>query len=179
MAVLNGLALMPLLLIQVRQSRLMSDMLQFSVLTGVFVVLMIIGIYLVFKYLRPRQDNSPAAAARAEFEKTKEALLLAAQAKKAAHEADESARRSAEVEEKERELLRANVDPAQYIGRTCPLCGLEMMDDQELVIDPYTGAAYHFSSFLNDWPAGQERPKYVYRYPQGTVLRSADLLRQF
>jgi hypothetical protein len=173
----NLMAFLPLLLLQ--QTQLASDMLQFFVTTGLVVVVLIVGIYLAFRYLRPSQDNSPSTAVRAEFEKTKEALLLAAQAKKAAHEADESARRQLEVDEKERELLRANVDPAQYIGRTCPLCGLEMMDDQELVIDPYSGAAYHFSSFLNDWPVGLERPKYLYRYPQGTVIKSADLLRQF
>ena len=83
------------------------------------------------------------------------------------------------MEAKERELLKENVDPQRVIGQTCPLCGLEMTDDQELVIDPYTGQGYHFSSFLNDWPAGAERPKYVYRYPQGTVVKSADLVRSF
>jgi hypothetical protein len=173
----NLIALLPLALLQ--QTRLASDMLQFSLITALFVVVFIVGIYLAFRYLRPRQDNSPAAQARAEFEKSKEALLLAAQARKAAHEADESAHRQQDIEEKERELLRANVEPSKYIGRTCPLCGLEMMEDQELVIDPYSGAAYHFSSFLNDWPVGQDRPKYIYRYPQGTVIKSADLLRQF
>lgn len=178
---MNASLLPPLALAALRlgQPRMMSEVVQFSVLTALFVFVVIIVMYLVFRYLRPGKDSSAAAAAREEFEKSKAALLLAAQAKKAAHEADDSARRQAEMEEKERELLRENVNPALYIGRNCPLCGLEMMDDQELVIDPYTGAAYHFSSFLNDWPAGQERPKYIYRYPQGTVVKSADLVRQF
>jgi hypothetical protein len=50
-----------------------------------------------------------------------------------------------------------------------------MMSDQELVIDPYTGQGYHYSSFVSDWPVGQERPKFVYRYPQNTVVRSDQL----
>jgi hypothetical protein len=168
-----------LALLRLGQPRLMTDVIQFSMLTALFVVIVIVVMVLVFKAMRSAKDHSAAAAAREEFEKSKAALLLAAQAKKAAHEADDSAKRQGEMEEKERELLRENVNPELYIGRNCPLCGLEMMDDQELVIDPYTGAAYHFSSFLNDWPVGQERPKYIYRYPQGTVVKSADLVRQY
>jgi len=52
-----------------------------------------------------------------------------------------------------------------------------MVDDQDLVIDPYTGRGYHLSSFLHDWPVEAARPKYIYRYPQATVVRSEDLLR--
>lgn len=156
-----------------------TNALQFFITTGLCVVVLIIAIVAAYRLARPKQDSSARDAVRAEFEKTKEALLLAAQAKKAAHEADESARRQAEVEEKEKELLRENVNPELVLGQNCPLCGLEMAADQELVIDPYTGQAYHFSSFLNDWPAGAPRPKYVYRYPQGAVVKSADLVREF
>ncbi len=175
----NLSALLALTLQVTRQPQLMTNVIWFFSVTAGAVLVFIVGMVLAFKYLRPGQDRSATAAVRDEFEKSKAALLLAAQARKAEHEADESAKRQLEVEEKERELLRANVDPQPYFGRTCPLCGLEMMEDQELVIDPYTGAAYHFSSFLSAWPLDQDRPKYIYRYPQATVVKSTDLVRQF
>lgn len=175
----SPVSLLALALQITRQPQLMTSVVQFFAITVGVVLVFIVGLILAFKYLRPSQDRSATAAVREEFEKSKAALLLAAQARKAEHEADESARRQQEMEDKERELLKANVDPQQYFGRNCPLCGLEMMDDQELVVDPYTGEAYHFSSFLSSWPPGQERPKYVYRYPQATVVKSADLVRLF
>jgi hypothetical protein len=172
-------AMLTLALQVVRQPQLMTDVVRFFAITAGAVLVFIVGIILAFKYLRPGRDRSVTTAVHEEFERSKAALLLAAQARKAEHEADESAKRQMEVEDKERELLRANVDPQLYFGRTCPLCGLEMMEDQELVIDPYTGAAYHFSSFLSAWPPEQERPKYIYRYPQATVVKSTELVRQF
>ena len=166
-------------LLQPEPLPLMTDMVRFVVGGAAFVAVVIVAMYFVFKYSKPKTDLSAAAKAREEFEKSKEVLLLAAQAKKAAQESDASAKRQSEMEEKERELLRENVDPLRVIGQACPLCGLEMAEDQELVIDPYTGQGYHFSSFLNDWPAGAERPRFVYRYPQGTVVKSTDLVRGF
>lgn len=168
-----------LALLQPESPRLASDMVRFAVITGLFVVVVVVVMYFLFKALRPSADSAASRKVRDEFEKSKDALLLSAQAKRAGHESDEAARRAAETEEKERELLKENVDPRRVIGLNCPLCGLEMTDDQELVIDPYSGQAYHFSSFLNDWPVDSERPKYVYRYPQGTVVKSADLIRVF
>jgi len=168
-----------MVLLQPEPLPLMTDTVRFVAITAAFLVVVVVAMYFVFKYSKPKTDASAAAKAREEFEKTKEALLLAAQAKKAAQESDASARRHSEMEEKERELLRENVDPLRVIGQNCPLCHLEMAEDQELVIDPYTGQGYHFSSFLNDWPAGAERPRFVYRYPQGTVVKSTDLVRGF
>ena len=165
--------------LQPEPMRLTSDMLRFAVITGIFIVVMVVVMYMVFKGLRTSSNDSAAQKVRQEFEKSKETLLLAATAKRAGQESDESAKRAIEMEAKERELLKENVDPLRVIGQTCPLCRLEMTDDQELVIDPYTGQGYHFSSFLNDWPAAAERPKYVYRYPQATVVKSADLVRSF
>jgi len=159
--------------------RLTSDMLRFAMITGIFIVVMVVVMYMVFKGLRTSSNDSAAQKVRQEFEKSKETLLLAATAKRAGQESDESAKRAIEMEAKERELLKENVDPLRVIGQTCPLCRLEMTDDQELVIDPYTGQGYHFSSFLNDWPPDAERPKYVYRYPQDTVVKSSDLIRSF
>ena len=46
-------------------------------------------------------------------------------------------------------------------------------------VDPYTGQGYHFSSFINDWPRDQDRPKFVYRYPHGTVVRTDQLIGSF
>jgi hypothetical protein len=164
---------------QVERSPLMSDMMQFVMFTAGFVLVVGVAMYFIIRKLRPKLDNSASAAVRDEFEKSKDALLLAAQAKKAAKEKDEAAQRAVEKEQKERELLAENVNPQDIIGKNCPLSGLEMEADQELVIDPYTGQGYHYSSFVNDWPAGQERPKYVYRYPHGTVVKTENMITEW
>jgi hypothetical protein len=168
-----------LCLLQSSASPLMGEMMHATILTGIFLAVLVTAMYFAFSAMRSAKNNSSTLALREQFEKSKDALLLAAQAKKAAQESGEAAKKQADAEERERELLRANVDPALVIGKTCPLCGLEMMEDQELVIDPYSGQGYHFSSFLSDWPKGQDRPKYVYRYPQGTVVKSANLFLTF
>jgi len=167
-------ALMPLvfLALQPQPLRAQTNAVQFMLMVGLFLLVVIVVMYFVFKMLKPRLDQSSSEQLRLEFEKSKEALLLVAQTKKAEREAEESASRQVDADQRERELLRENVDPESAFGKTCPLCGLEMMSDQDLVIDPYTGQAYHFSSFINDWPSGQPRPKYVYRYPQHTVVKS-------
>ena len=165
-----------LALMQVERPPLMTDMIWFFVYTGLFVVVVGLALFFIMRSLRPRSDKSATAKVRAEFEKSKDALLMAAQAKKAAHEREDSAQRAQDKEAKERELLAENVDPQLVIGQTCPLSGLMMEADQELVIDPYTGQGYHYSSFMSDWPAGTERPKYVYRYPLGTVVKTENLV---
>jgi hypothetical protein len=179
MSTVNDAVSLALLLLQPEPSALSSDMLRFATITGAFLVVVVVTTYIIWKGLRSNRDNSAAAKVREEFEKSRDTLLLAAQARRAGHESDDAARRAAEVEAKERELLKENVDPQRVIGQTCPLCGLEMMADQELVIDPYSGQGYHFSSFISDWPPGAERPKYVYRYPQAAVVKSTDLVRSF
>lgn len=163
------------LALQPQPLRAQTNAVQFSVMVGLFLVVVIVVMYFVFKMLKPRLDQSSTDQLRQEFEKSKEALLLAARSKKSMREAEEGAGRLLDAEERERELLKENVDPQTVIGRTCPLSGLEMMSDQELVIDPYTGQGYHYSSFVSDWPVGQKRPKFVYRYPQHTVVRSDQL----
>jgi hypothetical protein len=168
-----------LLLLQPERPKLASDLFQFAIYSLIFVLVMLVAMFFVFRAVRPKVDSGAASKLKDEFERSKETLLLAAQAKKAAREVDEAAQRHQEAEEKERELLRQNVDPQRVIGQLCPLSGLEMMADQELVIDPYTGSGYHLSSFLHDWPAGRDRPKYVYRYPQGTVVASDQLVREY
>ncbi len=165
-----------LALLQVERSPLMSDVTKMVLFTAIFVVVVGVALFYIMRALRPKSDQSATAKARAEFEKSKETLLLAAQAKKAAKERDDSAQRAQDKEAKERELLSENVNPALVIGQTCPLSGLTMEEDQELIIDPYTGQGYHYSSFVSDWPAGQARPKYVYRYPQGTVMKTENLV---
>jgi hypothetical protein len=164
---------------QAESPALNSDMVKFTLVVGIAVLVISVTMFYVFRALRPKTDNKVTDQIRGEFEKSKEALLLAAQQKRAGKESDDSARREAERETRERELLKENVDPRRVVGLSCPLCTLEMMDDQELVIDPYTGQGYHFSCYLQDWPAEGERPKHIYRYPQGTVLRSDDLIRSF
>lgn len=168
-----------LCLLQPERSQTATNAIQFTIITGVFVIVIAVVMFYIIRAVRPKVDSSASDTMRADFEKSKEALLLAAQAKKAAREAGESAERQQDAEEQERELLKQNVRPDQVIGRTCSLSGLEMMADQELVIDPYSGQGYHFSAFLNDWPPAKERPKYVFRYPQGNVIRSADLIRGY
>gem|GEM_PF-2365772 len=168
-----------LVMLQPETPRIATNALQFTIMVGVFLLVVVVVMVYVFRKLRPRMDESSTTALREEFEKGKDALLMAAQAKRAAREADEGADRQREAEERERELLKQNVMPERVIGETCPLSGLQMMDDQELVIDPYSGQGYHFSAFLNDWPRDHERPKYVYRYPQGVIVRSEDLVRRF
>jgi len=174
----SGPALMALFW-QASMPRAQADALKFTVYVGLFVLVVAIVMYFVFKNLRPKTDNSHSDKLREEFEKSKDALLMAAQARKAARESQQGAKRQQDAEAEERELLLSNVDPEQVFGKTCPLSGLEMMNDQDLVIDPYTGQGYHFSSFLNDWPVGQDRPKYIYRYPQDTIVRSDDMIRSF
>ena len=168
-----------LMLLQPETPRITANALHFTIVVGLFLLVVVVVMVYVLRKLRPRIDDSSTSALREEFEKGKDTLLMAAQAKKAAREADEGADRQREAEERERELLKQNVTPQRVIGETCPLSGLQMMNDQELVIDPYTGQGYHFSAFLNDWPEEHERPKYVYRYPQGVIIKSKDLVRRF
>jgi len=177
--VINALTCLTFFALQPQPLRTQTNAVQFTVMVGLFLLVVIVVMYFVFKMLKPRLDQSSSEQLRQEFEKSKEALLLAAQSKKAVREAEKSAARQVDAEQRERELLKENVDPESAFGKTCPLCGLEMMSDQDLVIDPYTGQAYHFSSFINDWPAGQPRPKYVYRYPQHTVVNSEKLIGSF
>ena len=166
-------------MLQPEPSPLMTDQIWFLFKTGMVVVAIVIILFFVLRALRRKTDSAISKDLQDEFEKSKEILLLAAQAKKAEREAETSGQRQAGIEEKERELLKENVDPQRVIGQICPLCGLEMTADQELVIDPYTGQGYHFSSFLNDWPPEAKRPRLVYCYPQNTVVNSGDLLRSF
>ncbi len=163
------------ILLQAR-SQMNSDAMRFVMITVGAVMLMVIALVFVYRATRPKPGGLKASLDE-EFNKSKDALLLAAQSKKAAKEREEGEKRQMSAEEKERELLRENVDAERLIGSNCPLCGLEMLEDTDLIIDPYTGAGYHLSSFLNDWPVDTERPKYVYRYPQGTVVKSSDLIR--
>jgi hypothetical protein len=166
------------LALQVSQSSpLFSRMLQVFVISGLFVVAVSVAIFFVLRGARPKNDGSVSSKINEEFEKSKDALLLAAQAKKAKQEAEAGAQRSLEVEAKEMELLRENVDPARVFGVNDPYTGIEMTEDSELIIDPYTGTGYFLSSFLTDWPVDLERPKYVYRYPQGTVVRTNEMIR--
>ena len=168
----NPMQQLALGLFQPEPLQLTTDMVRFTMIVAAFVVIIIVALVYVFKTLKPKSDMRASDALREEFTKNKETLLLAAQAKKASRESIEGAKRQHEAEEEEKALLLENVDPSLVIGRTCPLSGLEMMDDQELIIDPYTGQGYHFSSFLNDWPADRDRPKYVFRYPQGTIVKT-------
>lgn len=167
------------LLIQAGPSPLFASTLKATVVAFVFLVGITVTAFLIFRGLRKANDSGVKAQLDAEFEKTKDALLLAAAAKKQKAESDEAAKRELAADAKERELLRENVDMNRVLGQTDPLSGLEMMEDMELIVDPYTGQGYLLPSFLNDWPVGQERPKFVYRHPQGTVVRSADLVRSF
>lgn len=168
-----------LALLQPEPLRATSSAVQFVATTGLSLIAFIMAIYFVLKYLRRNRDRSVVDEVRSEFEKSKQGLLLSAHQKNATLNTDTTEDQEANREAKEIELLKENVDPTRVFGQTCPLSHLEMMADQDLVIDPYTGQAYHFSSFLNDWPTGSERPKYVYRYPQGVVLKCSDLLTGF
>ena len=161
------------------RTELSGSMLQFFIMTAIFFVVVSVGTYYIFRSLRKSTDAGVKAQLDAEFEKTKDALLLAASARKQKQEADETTKRELAADAKERELLRENIDMERVFGQTDPLSALEMMDDMELIVDPYTGQGYLLPSFLNDWPPGQERPKYVYRHPQGTVVKSSDLVRSF
>jgi hypothetical protein len=166
-------------LLQAGSSPLMSKVMQTAAVAFVFVLVMSVGAWMVFRNLRKANDGGIKAQLDAEFDKSKNALLLAAAAKKQKVEGDEAAKRELAAEAKERELLRENVDIDRVLGQTDPLSGLEMMADMELIVDPYTGQGYLLPSFLNDWPADSPRPKYVYRHPQGTVVKTTDLVRSY
>ena len=163
--------------LQVEQSAAQAGAMKMFVVVFIFVVVVATLMYFTLKSLRPKTDNSSTMQLRDEFSKQKDALLMAAQARKASREAEESARREGDKDEKEKELLREQVDPESVIGRSCPLCGLEIMHDSDIIIDPYSGKAYHFSAFLHDWPPDTERPKFVLRWPTDRMVRSEDLIR--
>ena len=175
----------PLAMLQVEAPHLNSSALHFVFVSTFAVGLMVVVLILVWRYTNSQKNVSATAKVRAEFEKTKPVLLAVAAAKRSDHEAQAGGERELSAEEKERELLQENVEPEKVFGLNCPLSGLEMMEDQELVIDPYTGQGYHFSSFMNDWPrdpATHEelpRPKFIYRYPEDVVVKTSDLLRGF
>jgi hypothetical protein len=164
------------LLLALAGEAIKADAVRLFIIGGVVMGGLVIGVYFVLKNNRPK-PGAIKASLEEEFNKSKDALLLAAQAKKAAKEREEGQQRQLSAEEKERELLRENVDPALVMGTNCPICGLALEDDQELIIDPYSGQGYHLSSFLSGWPPDSERPKFVYRYPQGTVVRTSDFMR--
>lgn len=168
-----------LALLQVEPSGASARAMQMGIVVAVFMAVAVTIMFFVFKSVRPKTDNSEAMKVREEFNKQKDALLLAAQAKKASREAEDSARREGDKDEKEKELLRENIDPELVIGRSCPLCGLEIMHDSDIIIDPYSGQAYHFSAFLHDWPVDVDRPKFVFRWPEDRMIRSEDLIRGF
>ena len=177
---MNSLTILSnLALLQPEPLKITTNAIQFFVTTSIILLGFIVAVYYVLKSLRKDKDHSVVAEVRGEFEKSKKVLLLSAQQKKAAKKGTTDKGQEVSREAKEIELLKENVDPSLIFGKNCPLSSLEMLDDQELVIDPYTGQGYHFSSFLNDWPVGNERPKYVYRYPQKTVVKSSDLLTGF
>jgi hypothetical protein len=167
------------IILLLQRSAMTTDLMKFSAITAVFVLGVAVTLFYVFRGMRKATDGGVKAQLDAEFEKTKDALLLAAAAKKQRQESDEATQRELAADARERELLRENVDMARIFGQTDRLSGLEMMEDMELIVDPYTGAGYLLPSYLNDWPPGQERPKYVYRHPQGTVVRSSDLVKSF
>jgi hypothetical protein len=166
-------------ILQLGGSPMMSDMMKVSAITATVMLVVTVSVFYLFRSMRKSNDAGVSAQIEAEFAKTKDALLLAAAAKKAKQDTDESSKRELAADAKERELLRENIDMAHVIGQTDPLSALEMMDDMELIVDPYTGQGYLLPSFLNDWPPGQPRPKYVYRHPQGTVVKSTDLVKSF
>jgi hypothetical protein len=174
-----------LALLQAGSSSMTSDALRMLLVTALFLAVVITLFVLVLRYTRAERNSSAAEKVREEFEKSKETLLAAAMAKKQASQESDGQQREVTAEEQERELLREAVDPDRVIGLTCTICGLEMAADEELVIDPYTGTGYHLSSFLSDWPLDAEthkplpRPRYIYRYPQGTVVRSSDLVHSY
>jgi hypothetical protein len=178
-----GTALLGLL--QVEQPQIRSTIMHMMIVTGLAMAVVVTALYFVLKSNRSLRDNSATAKLREDFEKSKGLLLAAAQAKRAEAEASAGTEREVSAEDKEKELLRENVEPDKVFGQNCPLSGLEMMEDQELIIDPYTGQGYHFSSFINDWPRDAQtheelpRPRFVYRYPEDVVLRTADLLRGY
>jgi hypothetical protein len=162
-----------------------ADALRMLVVTSLFLAVVITLTIAALKYARAERNSSAATQLREDFEKSKEALLAAALAKKQAAQQSEGVEREVNADDQERELLREAIDPGRVIGLACSICGLEMAADEELVIDPYTGTGYHLSSFISDWPIDLEthkplpRPKYIYRYPQGTIVRSSELVHSF
>lgn len=173
-----------LLLLQIEPSPMTSEALRFVLTTALFLAFVITALFVIFKYLRSQRDSSGTAKLREEFEKSKDVLLATAMAKKQESAKLAGDERELSAEDKERELLLENVSVDSVLGHDCPLCGLEQSDDEELIVDPYSGAGYHLSCFLNAWPLGEDgrplpRPKFVYRYPQETVTRSSDLIHTF
>jgi hypothetical protein len=180
----NTQAIACLWLAQVEPSPIASGAMRAFVMTAVFMAFVVTAMVVIFRYFRAQRDGSQTAKMREEFNKSKDILLATAMSKKQAHDQASGTEREATADEKERDLLLENVDPQLVLGQVCPLCGLELSADEELIIDPYTGMGCHLSDFLNDWPLDEqgrprERPKFVYRYPQGTVVRSSDLIRGF
>jgi hypothetical protein len=173
-----------LALLQVEPSPMRASAMKAFIITAIAMAFMITAMVFMFRYFRNLRNGSETAKLRENFDKSKEVLLAAAMAKKQASAESAGGERELSADEQEREALKESVEADRVVGQTCPICGFELAEDEELIIDPYTGAAYHLSDFLNDWPLGdngqpRERPKFVYRYPQGTMVRSADLIRGF
>jgi hypothetical protein len=72
---------MPLLFLalQPQPLRAQTNAVQFTVMVGLFLLVVIVVMYFVFKTLKPRLDQSSSEQLRQDFEQSKEALLLAAQ----------------------------------------------------------------------------------------------------
>lgn len=146
------------------------------IIGGVFFGVLMLIAFFVLRANRPK-PGALKASLDEEFNRSKDALLLAAQAKKAAKEREQGEKRQLSAEEKEKELLRENVNPDLIIDSNCPICGLNMDADVELIIDPYSGTGCHLSCFLNDWPVDRERPKFIYRYPEAEVRKTSEFIR--
>lgn len=168
-----------LAMLQAERPQATTNAIQTMVFTGLFLVIAIVAMVYIFKKLRPKNDQSSAALVQDEFEKSRDALLLAAQARKQSRESAGEKERELDAEEKERQLLLEGIDMDSVFGQDCPLSRMPMEPENDLIVDPYSGRAYHFSSFLNDWPVDTERPKYIYRYPEGVIVKSEDLIRGF
>src|SRR5688572_5657342 len=85
-------------ILQSAETALSGNMTRFMMVTAFALLLIVILAIFVFKGLKPKADSKVSQELRAEFEKSKEALLLAAQAKKAGKENDEGQRREIERE---------------------------------------------------------------------------------
>ena len=175
---MSSLILMALAL-QPEALPLLRDTQKFFIISAAFAIVVTVALVLTIRQVRKANNASAKDLIASEVEKSKDALLLAAQYKKAQREAEANADQGDDAETQELELLKAGIDIESAFGQTCKLCNLEIFSDSEIIVDTQTGAAYHFSAFLNDWPVGIERPKYVYRYPQDEVMRSTDLVRNF
>jgi hypothetical protein len=162
-------------LLQVEVPRATSGDMTKLIVPSFFVSLMIVAMFFVFGYLRRQQGKSVRDGIEKEIKEREHELLLLAEKRKAERSRQRELRKSDAAEEEARS--KVSVDAAQFFGRSCPICLLPMLEDEEIVVCAEHGAAFHLVCARGN--KGCSSPgcdSFVYVHPAGVVKRWREII---